>query len=98
MGDLVNLAGFPNYQFGDTGHFLHLRIASLRNAAGQPRALIEGAIAAGMSGGPVVDMEGRIIGVIVSGAESLSQANMTERHGFIPSSVLLDFLRENEIL
>jgi S1-C subfamily serine protease len=46
-----------------------------------------------MSGGPVVDSDGRVIGVIVSGADVISQANMTERHGFIPAATLVRFLR-----
>lgn len=70
VGDQVNVAGFPNHQHGDTGHFLPLRVASLRNASGQPRALVEGSIAGGMSGGPVVDDQCRVIGVVVSDADT----------------------------
>ena len=98
MGDQVNVAGFPNYQFGDTGHFVPSRVVSFRQAAGYPRVLVDGPIAAGMSGGPVVDGDGRVIGVIVSGAEELSQANMIERHGFIPVSTLVAFLAEHGLL
>src|SRR5207237_1389363 len=93
--DLVTLGGFPNYQFGDTPYVIHPRIAAIRRASGQPRLLVEGSIAAGMSGGPVVDATGRVIGVVVSGAETLSQANMTERHGFISIETVIQFLRSS---
>lgn len=92
IGAHVNVAGFPNYQIGDTLYFTGQRIASIRPASGYRRPLVDGPIAAGMSGGPVVDSEGKVIGVVVSGAETLSQANMTERHGFIPIKTVIDFL------
>ena len=80
------------------GFFLPQRVVSLRSAPGQLRVLVDGPIAAGMSGGPVVDANGRAIGVVVSGAETLSQANLTERHGFIPSEILKKFLSDNKLL
>jgi RNA-directed DNA polymerase len=98
VGDQVNVLGFPNYQVGDSGYFISQRIAGLRPASGVLRALVDGPIAAGMSGGPVLDSEAKVIGVIVSGAENLSQANMTERHGFVPSHVLTKLLKENGLI
>jgi RNA-directed DNA polymerase len=98
LGDQVNVAGFPNYQIGDTGHFMAQRVVGIRSASGHPRALVDGPIAEGMSGGPVVDARARAIGVVVSGAERLSQANMTERHGFVPVRILMRFLQERDLL
>lgn len=98
MGDQITAAGFPNYQIGDSGHFIPQRIVGFRPAAGARRALLDGPIAAGMSGGPVVDSSGRAVGVVVSGAEVLSQANMTERHGFIGAPEFAQFLRNNHLL
>lgn len=92
IGDLVHVAGYPNYRIGDSGYFLAQRVAGRRPASGHPRILVDGPIAAGMSGGPVVVDDGSVIGVVVSGAETLSQANMTEKHGFVPLPVILPFL------
>jgi len=36
VGDLIRLAGYPNYQLGDTGIFLTARVAGYRPAAGNP--------------------------------------------------------------
>jgi hypothetical protein len=98
LGDQVNVAGFPNHQVGDTGHFLAQRVVAIRSASGHQRALVDGPIAAGMSGGPVVDSKARAIGVVVSGAEVISQANMTERHGFVPMKLVVRFLEDHGLV
>ena len=94
IGDDLRIAGFPNYQMADTGHFLFQRVAGIRKVASRPRVLVDGPIAAGMSGGPVLDDKCRVVGIIVSGAEQLSNSHLTERHGFIPAEVLAEFLRQ----
>ena len=97
IGDLVNSAGFPNYRVGSTASFIPQRIVALSYVFAQPRALVDGPIVAGMSGGPVVDENSQVIGVLVTGAETMSQVNSME-HGFIPSQMLIDFLCENGML
>ena len=45
----------------------------------------------------MVDENSQVIGVLVTGAETMSQVNSME-HGFIPSQMLIDFLCENGML
>ena len=93
IGDDLRIAGFPNFQIADTGHFLFQRVAGIRQIAGRSRVLVDGPIAGGMSGGPVLDNDCRVVGIVVSGADTLSNSHLTERHGFIPAEVLGEFLQ-----
>lgn len=95
IGDTLHPAGFPGHTPGDSGHFYHQRVVAIRKASGHQRVIVDGPIAGGMSGGPVVAPDGRMIGVVVSGAETVAQANMTDKHGFIPISVVAQFLRSH---
>lgn len=80
--------GFPNYQLGDTGVLMPGIIVGHRPRSGVRRILTNGRIVGGMSGGPVVDGAGTVIGVCVTGADRLEVAEETEDHGIIPIDAL----------
>lgn len=84
----VAVAGFPNYNLGDTGIFSPGLVIGFRTVSGIRRILTNAPIIAGMSGGPAVDGNNHVIGIAVTGAEIMDQAQETEKHGIIPIDAL----------
>jgi len=88
--------GFPNYRYGDTGLITRGHITGFRSFSGVRHILTSAPLIAGNSGGPVVDVNGNVIGVVVTGADRIENAQKTEKHGIIPIDAidyLLEFLR-----
>lgn len=86
--DHIAVAGFPNYRIGDTGVFIPGLVVGFRVVSGIRRILTNAPIVAGNSGGPVLDSGNRVIGIAVTGADSMSNAQQTENHGVIPIDAL----------
>ncbi len=80
----IAIVGFPNYNFGDEGSLIQSKIASFRNYAGIKHILVSNPIISGNSGGPGINMKGEVVGIAVTGADKMSNANETEKHGLIP--------------
>lgn len=80
----ILVGGFPNYQYGDTGNVVPGVVVGHRNLNSVRRALVSAPIVAGASGGPVTDMNGIVVGVAVTGADSMEKVLDTEKHGVIP--------------
>jgi len=87
-GDRLIIAGFPNYRYGDTPYITEAKIAGFRTVTAQRWILVNTPIIAGNSGGPVLNQEGRVIGIAATGADRMEEASRTEHHGVIPISVL----------
>lgn len=86
--DHVAVCGFPNFRLGDTGVLTPGLIIGLRPKSGVQRLLTNAPIVAGMSGGPAIGSDGKVIGVCVSGAEAFRAASETEDHAIIPVSAI----------
>jgi S1-C subfamily serine protease len=63
VGMSVTSAGFPNYKLGDSALVLDHRVLNLLIASAVRKANLDGVLYAGMSGGPVVDEDCRLIGL-----------------------------------
>lgn len=102
MGDCIKLelqhdiaiAGFPNYNFGDEGSLVQSKIASFRNYSGNKHILVSNPIISGNSGGPGLNINGEVVGIAVTGADKMSNANGTEKHGLIPIDAINYFLKQ----
>jgi len=88
MTDYLTVAGFPNYRLGDSGHIAPGIVTGFRAASGIRRILTNAFIVAGTSGGPALSADGKVIGVAVTGADDVTQAQQTENHGIIPIDAL----------
>lgn len=86
--DSILLVGFPNYNLGDTGIFKYGKICGSRMKSAVKRFLIDTSIIAGNSGGPVMNQNLEVIGVAVTGADRMEDADRTEEHGVIPINAL----------
>ena len=86
--DEITVVGFPNYRFGDTGIIVSGHISGFRTISGIKRLLTNAPIVAGNSGGPVLNNDGDVIEIAVTGAERIEKAQETENHGAIPISAI----------
>jgi hypothetical protein len=84
----VAIAGFPNYNFGDNGIFSPGLIVGFRVYSGIRHLLVNTPLISGNSGGPAIDKDNLVIGIAVTGAEKMSIAHETEKHGLIPIDVI----------
>ncbi len=82
--DQIAVVGYPNYQFGDSGTIDTGVVSGFRNCSGIRRILTSAPIVAGNSGGPVLNSNNNVIGVAVTGTDTMEKAQETEKHGIIP--------------
>jgi hypothetical protein len=86
--DPISALGFPNYRRGDSGVFLPGLVVGFRMVSGVRRVLANANFVGGMSGGPVLGPDGAVVGVVVTGARSAGESDLTENHAFIPIEAL----------
>jgi len=84
----VAISGFPNYNFGDNGIFSPGLIVGFRVYSGIRHILVNTPLISGNSGGPAINKDNLVVGIAVTGAERMSQAHETEKHGLIPIDVI----------
>lgn len=85
--DLI-LAGYPSFAPGHTGIIDRCRIIGSHKHYTPERLLINRAIIYGNSGGPLLNMDFRVVGIAVTGTASEFEAEKTERHGIVPITAL----------
>ncbi|ACU60692.1 S1 family peptidase [Chitinophaga pinensis] len=86
--DDIAVAGYPNYNFGDTGYFNLGRVSGFRVINGMSHVLVSNILVGGNSGGPALNASGEVIGIVATGADNFRQSHTTEWHGIIPSNIL----------
>jgi len=82
--DHILLVGHPNYRLGDKPIISPGLITGFRRKSGITRFITNAPIVRGASGGPVLNASNQVIGVAVTGAETLSETANTEDLGVIP--------------
>jgi len=87
----IGVAGYPNYNFGDHGFFYTGKITGFRNYCGIRHILVSCPLISGNSGGPAFNDSEEVIGIVMTGADKMSKANETEKHGLIPIEIVKEF-------
>jgi hypothetical protein len=88
LHDHALVCGFPNYRVGDQGVFSPGVIIGTRQQSGVRRLLTNAPIVRGMSGGPAIGRDNKVIGVCVTGTDRLATADDTEDKSIIPIDAL----------
>jgi RNA-directed DNA polymerase len=91
-GEQVYLCGFPHYSPGATGVLVSAQIIGSRLRFGFRRYLLDKPIVTGNSGGPVIDMSGKVIGIAATGTDDMSQGNPDSQFGVIPVTLLQELV------
>ncbi len=78
-GDVVHAAGFPKYKEGDEFSFESGNITRVSEGPDVHEILISPTVVSGHSGGPVLNDEFEVVGIITSGAENLEESLEVKR-------------------
>lgn len=84
----IAVCGFPNYRLGDSGVMNPGLVIGTRPKSGVVRLLTNASIVAGMSGGPAIGADGKVVGICVTGSKTFKTAGETEDHAIVPVSAL----------
>jgi RNA-directed DNA polymerase len=85
----ISVVGFPNYAPGNTVQVYSGEIAGQKKScAGHKRFNVSAHIYKGNSGGPVLDVESRVIGIAVTGEDRPGLQPPKEEYGVIPIELL----------
>jgi S1-C subfamily serine protease len=86
--DHLVIAGFPNYRVGDSGTVVPGLVVGFRVVSGIRRILTNAPIVSGGSGSPVLDRDGKVIGVAATGTSGFESSQATEHQSVIPIDAL----------
>ena len=80
----VFVCGYPNYRTGDSGILTPGLVVGTRPVSGITRLLTNAPIVRGMSGGPAIGTNNRVIGICTSGSKSIEDSKSTEDQSIVP--------------
>lgn len=87
----ILVAGFPNYQKGDSVNLAPGSVTGKRRYGPVTRTLVSAPIMRGMSGGPALDDRERVVGILATGRDDMTHP--TENQSLVPISVVKAFLQ-----
>lgn len=95
-GLITRVVGYPSVKEGDWVSDRPGVVVAGRQVGNVHRPIISAAILGGNSGGPVIDADGRVLGVAVTGADSANAAEYEHAHGMIPIKLLYEAIKVAE--
>lgn len=89
-GTACHVWGFPNYHPSRHPFFATSMVSSkLHEANGRKLYILNQNVFSGMSGGPVLNLRGEVLGMLVLGTDHYGSANVTFENAFLPISAVL---------
>jgi RNA-directed DNA polymerase len=89
--DSVTIIGYPDYHQNDTPSIPSCQITSIKNYYHGSRLItVSGRIIHGASGGPVLNDNGEVIGLIKGGVVTTDEEFNSNNQGFIPINDILE--------
>lgn len=92
ISDKVIIIGYPEYQEKDTPTIQTCNITTMTTYLGAPLCIVSGKIIHGASGGVVLDMNHKVIGIIKAGVSS-TEEEYKGKEGFIPIHYALEHMK-----
>lgn len=96
IGEKVFLFGFPAYSIGFLGNCIETKVTHKRIRFNVEHFAVDKVITGGMSGGPVVNINGDVIGIITSGMEGGNGDMKSDLNFYMPIKYLSSVLPEND--
>lgn len=88
VGDTVTVAGFPRHAPGASMAIAYSQVSQLREREKYRRVAVSSGIVSGMSGGPVLNSDGGVVGIVATGVRDDYEAESIDTdYGFIPWEV-----------
>jgi V8-like Glu-specific endopeptidase len=84
--------GFPKFNPGDSHQTVSLKATGTRRFRGVQLVLVTGGILAGMSGCPVLNRRGCVIGMAMRGGDSRDEGERNEFQGFLGGEHIREFI------
>jgi V8-like Glu-specific endopeptidase len=80
----ITFAGFPHYRWGNDPIIMGAQIVGKQIVSTFERFMLDRAVIYGSSGGPVLNSDNKVVGVLVSGEKNPERAEKTPYNSFIP--------------
>lgn len=89
IGDRVKIIGFPNFVKGDSYELRLTEICKKTKLFGAPLFAVSDNIFHGASGGVVLDIDNRIVGIVRAGIETIEESISFDKSGFVPINLVI---------
>lgn len=97
VGGVYTALGFPSYINGEQPRATPVTVTVLKNDDnGITRAYVENALIKGNSGGPVINDDNEIVGIVQLGGRSYAQSNASIGFAFLPVQEIRKFMKESK--
>lgn len=96
IGDKVVVVGYPEYCDNDSPNIQTCSIISRTTFMGECLYTISGRIVHGASGGVVLNMNHKVIGIIKAGVVSLDETVNSSKQGFIPINLAVEHIESKK--
>lgn len=96
LGDKVIIVGYPDYNENDSPNIQTCEVISKTKYMGAPLYSVSGKIFHGASGGVVLDMNYKVIGIVKAGVVTMEEVQNNSKQGFVPMNIVLEDLNNHK--
>ncbi|MEG0296611.1 MAG: reverse transcriptase domain-containing protein [Clostridium sp.] len=97
IGDKVIIIGYPEYNEKDSPHIQTCAVTSRTSSFGSQLYTVSGRIVHGASGGVVLNLDYRVIGIIKAGISTINEVDEFGKQGFVSIERVLTHMNESKI-